>query len=149
MMKLTGKTAAPPSTRRCNMCHKTRPLSDFYRDRSKAYGREYRCKKCSKAKSIKWQRESGYNTKREYCAKQKRQRQAKRAVRAAVLRGNLLPIKERKCKDCGEEASEYHHWSYNKKYWLCVIPLCIPCHKERHKGWLIYAPKAKMLGDMT
>lgn len=33
------------------------------------------------------------------------------------------------CTNCGNQASQYHHWrGYEKRFWLDVIPVCHPCH---------------------
>lgn len=126
----------------CYICKKQKPISQFYRDRSTPDGRQYRCKECDKAKSIKWQRESGYNSEREKSKRQESQRKAKTAVKIAVKQGKLPNVKSISCVDCGEQAQEYHHWSYKEEHWLDVIPLCITCHKARHCGWERYAAVA-------
>lgn len=61
------------------------------------------------------------------------QAQAVSAVNVAVKKGILPHISERKCEDCGEQANEYHHESYDEDKWLDVTPLCFTCHKIRHR----------------
>lgn len=39
--------------RRCNNCQVTKPLDDFYNDKNKPLGKEYRCKVCAKIKRDK------------------------------------------------------------------------------------------------
>lgn len=59
-------------------------------------------------------------------------RQAHSAVWNAIKNGKLIPAKELECANCGNDAHEYHHWSYKKEHWLDVIPLCCSCHKLEH-----------------
>lgn len=39
-------TSVPPAERRCTSCNLTKPLTDFYRNKTKPAGREARCKTC-------------------------------------------------------------------------------------------------------
>lgn len=55
-------------------------------------------------------------------------------VSCAVKTGRLPSIHTRVCIVCGEKAKEYHHWSYEEKYWLDVIPVCSICHKKIHRS---------------
>jgi len=58
--------------------------------------------------------------------------EARRTVNHAVEAGEVPQITERTCNDCGEQAANYHHESYEPDRWLDVIPLCRKCHEERH-----------------
>lgn len=62
--------------------------------------------------------------------------QAKRAVRSAIRRGDIIAPSECLCASCGEQAREYHHPSYERKDWLSVVPLCKSCHRKLHAGTL-------------
>lgn len=60
---------------------------------------------------------------------------ARRYIRYAVEREKIQPAKELLCKDCGNQAQEYHHHKgYEKEYWLDVIPLCVKCHRRVANG---------------
>lgn len=58
---------------------------------------------------------------------------AKSVVNNAVQKGELRPISTQKCRDCGSQAQNYHHWSYEPEHWLDVTPLCRQCHVDVHK----------------
>lgn len=58
---------------------------------------------------------------------------AQQAVWAAIQRGELEPVENHKCTDCGGDAEHYHHESYEEKDWLDVVPLCVDCHRQRHE----------------
>jgi hypothetical protein len=59
---------------------------------------------------------------------------AHNAVLRAIKRGGLPRPTTLFCADCGLQAQEYHHWSYEPKHFLDVIPLCKDCHNSRHHG---------------
>lgn len=62
------------------------------------------------------------------------QNKAGNKVKIAV-RGGILPsVKTMKCRECPNQAKEYHHYlGYDEVHWLDVIPLCIPCHIATHQ----------------
>lgn len=53
--------------------------------------------------------------------------EARRAVRYALLRGEITRLP---CEVCGETKSEAHHPDYSKP--LLVVWLCRPHHREQH-----------------
>ena len=55
---------------------------------------------------------------------------AKDAVSYAVRVGHIPHISTRKCAECGEQATEYHHPDYDMKYH--VVPLCRDCHAKTY-----------------
>ena len=55
---------------------------------------------------------------------------AHKAVEKAVRRGDLPRVSTCDCRDCGIQATEYHHEDYSKP--LDVEPLCKKCHTKRH-----------------
>lgn len=59
---------------------------------------------------------------------------ANSAVAAARRNGKLA--KPLHCEHCEKELPlQGHHHSYEEKYWLDVIWLCVPCHGEEHKKY--------------
>ncbi len=60
------------------------------------------------------------------------QRKARLYVFRQVRNGNLPHVSTCVCADCGAQAAEYHHESYERDRWLDVVPLCMRCHKARH-----------------
>lgn len=55
-------------------------------------------------------------------------------VSQAIKKGELKKLSDCKCVECGNGATEYHHYiGYQKKNWLDVVPVCKPCHKELHQ----------------
>jgi len=51
---------------------------------------------------------------------------AREAIRSAVLSGHMLHVSTHKCRECNEQAQEYHHPDYSAP--LDVVPLCRECH---------------------
>lgn len=41
--------------KKCNVCGVNKPQNEFYKDKSKPDGLEYKCKECSKSNARKWQ----------------------------------------------------------------------------------------------
>lgn len=60
------------------------------------------------------------------------QQRAVAAVRAAVLRGDLAPVRTLECVDCGKPAANYDHRDYTKP--LDVEPVCSRCNTLRGRG---------------
>lgn len=60
------------------------------------------------------------------------QRKARMYVFRQIRKGNLPHVSTRACADCGAQATQYHHESYERDRWLDVVPLCTACHKARH-----------------
>lgn len=59
-------------------------------------------------------------------------RRARERVKEAVRAGRLLPIKTRRCVDCGNQAAAYDHaFGYDRP--LDVEPVCHKCHGARSK----------------
>lgn len=53
-------------------------------------------------------------------------------VSKAVARGDLPPVRDLLCVDCGSQAAEYDHRDYNKP--LQVDPVCCACNNQRGAG---------------
>lgn len=141
--------------KKCTHCGQVLPLDDFYEDKRWVDGRREVCKSChietttvyrqtrgrtkiQEARRIRNQRPDNKRKRAEYMRKQRvsatwaDQEAARRAVRAAVASGAMPPVRNVQCADCGRQAQEYHHASYERDRWLDVTPLCIDCHKQRH-----------------
>ena len=58
--------------------------------------------------------------------------QAMNKVNNAVAKGDLPRIGTQVCTECGEQASDYHHFSYDEDHWLDVVPYCHDCHMQLH-----------------
>lgn len=61
---------------------------------------------------------------------------ARKAAENAVNTRKIPAVSDCKCEDCYDKAVNYHHESYAKKDWLKVIPLCRPCHLNRHRQFM-------------
>ena len=59
---------------------------------------------------------------------------ARDVVGQAIIYHNFPKACKHQCKNCENQASEYHHWSYDPEHWLDVIPLCKQCHADVHNG---------------
>ena len=58
---------------------------------------------------------------------------AKNRLWEAIKREELLPAPSHECVDCGKQAEQYHHHKgYGLEHALDVVPMCRPCHRERH-----------------
>ena len=53
---------------------------------------------------------------------------AQNATNDAVEAGKLPHVKTQLCVRCGDRATEYHHWSYERENWLKVEAMCPTCH---------------------
>ena len=60
-------------------------------------------------------------------------RSARRRIQTLVDNGTLAPVRERKCADCGAQASEYDHVDGYKdqKAFEKIEPVCASCHHKR------------------
>lgn len=143
--------AAPTDKRSCSRCGQTKPLSEFYRDRRKPDGREYRCKKCSNRRARKWQRanpgkvaaadkkwfeqnrERKGRTHKRYRERNREKVRARHELTNAVRDGKL--VKPTSCSRCGRavprQRLEAHHEDYSKP--LEVEWLCSTCHGAEHR----------------
>ena len=139
--------------RECIKCKQIKPLSEFYKDKSRKYGRRYDCKKCSYVsrknyyatkigcrniikscqKYYKTNRGKANNKKqsRLYHIRYPERRKATCAVNNKIIKGDLAKPTKLKCHYCPNQAKEYHHWhGHAKKHWFDIVPICIPCHNK-------------------
>lgn len=70
----------------------------------------------------------------EYNKRNPEKAKAHTAITVAVNRGQLSPASAKTCQHCGQQAEQYHHWSYLPEHWLDVIPLCRQCHTDVHRN---------------
>jgi len=57
-------------------------------------------------------------------------------------RAVVLIMSERRCYDCGGQATDVHHLTYARlgnEELDDLVPLCHECHAERHGGWIAIA----------
>ena len=131
----------------CTRCKEDKELTEFHKRGDTPSGYASHCKPCrnghnrtySKTGDVrrrarvshkKWYHsEHGQEYVKE-CAKTDNYK-ARTAVSNAVRLGNLT---KSPCAKCGEVKVEAHHWSYEKKHWLDVMWLCVPCHAKEHLG---------------
>lgn len=128
----------------CSKCKETKPMSEFYKDRSKKDGLRSWCKSCfkryrksekSKAcdKAYK-QSENGKATMKQFNARHPNYRKAMQAVNNAVAAGRLPRPDTLLCSYCPKPAQQYHHHKgYELEHWLDVVPVCLECHRTIHK----------------
>lgn len=56
---------------------------------------------------------------------------AREAVRRAVAKGALPPVRSQSCVHCRGAAQQYHHHrGYARAQWLEVLPICRLCHRR-------------------
>lgn len=112
---------------------------EYYKeyDRNRPNHDERVKKRCEKVKQMYSQDEVYKNkileSKTHWIERNKHKRQAQVACGNAVRDGRLP--KPSSCKHCGVSGVkiQYHHHSYEKEFWLDVIPLCTKCHGLEHR----------------
>ena len=141
-------------TKKCTKCNKEKPYSGFRKDRIRADGHTYWCKLCLRSyenernqrpdirekrlayyrkwfnKPVNREHRRIYNQQLNRSLKAKTAEKIRGQVRKEIANGNIKPIKECTCVDCGKQAHNYHHDDYGKP--LDVEPLCGSCHRLRH-----------------
>ena len=130
----------------CSVCKQTKPLTEFYKDKSRTLGRTYRCAKCDdlrhneylasakgKAKRKQYLQSDGAQQLRR--ARQRRdywvnrhKYTAKKMVAVMIETGDIT---RQPCEKCGEEKAVAHHSDYAKP--LEIVWLCHACHMAEHK----------------
>ena len=120
-------------SRICEHCHQEKPLEDFYRNRTRPLGRDYRCKECfkeyerlphRKGRHTKWRNSSqGKEKTRQYNQEHYLEEKPKNQTRATTRRLiKLGVIKKMPCRVCGDGKSQAHHPDYTQPLevvWLC------------------------------
>lgn len=140
------------STKRCPRCKTIKPISGFYKHRSRKDGFSVWCKVChntdqkryrqtKKGKAVnlraikKYQKtEKGKAVKRasikRFFARNPNQLKAVNAVKKEIRIGKIPKPSFYKCK-CGKQAEQYHHHKgYAPEHWLDVVPVCKKCHRK-------------------
>ena len=119
-------------TKTCFKCGETKPISEFYEHPSMADGHLNKCKECTKRDVADNKVENPaaiLATRLRVCAKRPTERNAQKAVEAAIKAGALK--NPQVCYGCGckppEHRIEAHHHDYTKP--LDVVWLCTPCHR--------------------
>jgi hypothetical protein len=139
-------------TRTCTECEKTKPVSEFYKEKTNASGYRSRCRECMKSDS-KARYASGEST--------AKLRNARTLAERAELKRKLVESAGGRCNRCGYNRSfsalEFHHISSDKEYEMAIlitrargkngehlrlaiaeaakcVLLCSNCHRELHDG---------------
>lgn len=144
----TGKIEC--QSKRCSICKRNLPLSQFANWKNSADGRAYRCRRCArmyyKANREAYRRRSNLHYRAhaekyiELNAAYARAHPDRSRARARAGRARRSgALKPGPCEDCGALSTKTvaHHSDYNKP--LDVTWLCTRCHWQRHYG----APVAK------
>lgn len=137
-------------SKQCSKCKQIKPLSEFYKDKSKRDGFYSSCTLCHSAQSRKYQKSAKgkASQKKRYLKWQRSQKgkiystnytkfnsnkcRVRRMVNDAVKRHRMLPANHWDCVCCGRKAQEYHHKNYSFVNAFDVSPICIPCHRLLH-----------------
>ncbi len=109
--------------------------TESYRLSMRAAQKRYSQTEKGKAKVARFRKTNKFKAiVKRYYIRHPEQNKAKDAVNHAVVANKMQPIKTLRCS-CGKQAQQYHHYlGYDKKHWLDVIPVCIPCHNILHKA---------------
>jgi len=100
----------------------------------RAYTNTPKGKQVNHNRCKKWRTTYGSQYYKSKYKKNPNQFKAYYAVKIAIKKGILTPLKNLKCQNCNEQAKQYHHQSYEPNQRLIVIPLCVLCHKVIHIG---------------
>jgi hypothetical protein len=135
----------------CYICKKEKPMTDFYKNRSKKDGHCNGCKTCHRhrRRSEKWkaigrryrQTEKGKSVNREITKRYKEKNPHKVIAHSAIYNAIIAgKLKREPCEICGSTLSiQGHHEDYANPY--DVIWLCIQHHKDLHQNKLSLNPK--------
>ena len=99
--------------------------------RKKATRRYKKTKKGKLAEKRYRQSEKSKQNQKRYYVNHPEKVKALHAVNNAIRDGKMIRPDTFKCS-CGKQAKHYHHPSYAPEHRLCVIPLCVKCHKFIH-----------------
>ncbi len=145
------RPAVPAGFKFCGYCDQVRPVDAFPPKRSMRDGLDHACRECrnARARAYKARHRDELNRANRmyraanpeklatyaarYAATNSDRIRAIGAVRNAIQSRKLKPVMECQCVDCGGRARHYHHESYEPENRLDVVPLCVPCHKRRHR----------------
>ena len=134
--------------KKCSKCHKTKPLSEYYKNKSRLDGRGTFCKMChgeyyksEKGKEVNRRCDQSEKRKiahsirtRLYQIKYPNRLKARHAVGYEIRVGRLSRPNTKQCHCCPKQAQHYHHYKgYTKANWLDIKPICRQCHKRIHK----------------
>lgn len=147
------RTGIAPKEKECKACGEVKPISEYCRNSLGKDGYFAACKQCVYRRNVEWRKSpdgrawvkkyrenhprhgphSGQEYMREYRKKYRERNQDKvaagKAVGRAIKRGKIPHPATVSCKECGEQAREYHHHlGYEREHWLDVIALCRKCH---------------------
>ena len=119
-------------TKQCTYCKKTKPISEFAKDRRTSDGMQYKCRECSRLlsainyKKKKEQRKAACYQRREKHPKQ----HAAQIITSSAIKCMEL-VNPNKCEACGVECKpQAHHCDYSRP--LDVMWLCRFCHSDWH-----------------
>lgn len=113
----------------CNVCKQRKPLSDFYKDKSKRGGYAYTCKTCSRNRQLNWQK----NNRDRLNARNARHRWKAQGIELSIEEIEKQIKKQNyACAICKDEISldkfGYHYDHCHNTLTLREI-LCPPCNK--------------------
>ena len=140
--------------KKCSVCKKEKPISEFHRNSSSKDGIRSNCKDCYKEWRIKnisnerernrvyYQSEKGKKRLSKYKSENCHKLRAKYIIKNDIKKGKIKRASSLKCYHCGKQAEDYHHPNYD--FPRLVIPLCSRCHMEVH-----YQPPTPPLNSPT
>lgn len=130
--------------KKCSVCKKTKPITDFYKHSGHPDGYRYECKDCSSVES-----RSSYKNRSKEKILAKRERNKEQAAEYTKKIRKMFPEKSRSynvlayaiktgkiirpdcCSTCGIDCKPVgHHDDYSKP--LEVVWLCSNCHNQLH-----------------
>ncbi len=121
--------------KKCSRCKEVRPITDFWKNKTKNDGYNYVCRICYRDtdrkryyKDVKQSRKAKNEMSRKMAEKYPDRFRARRLLRYAVKIGS---IEKFPCEVCEKEKSEGHHDDYGKP--LEVKWLCSMCHSDLHR----------------
>ena len=130
----TGENLMTDS-RQCSYCKVVRPITEFYKDRTKSLGVGYRCKDCSRER-IRTYMADDYSKRpnaKEIHRRVQATFRARHPERNAIYQQSKTVPLDSECSRCGVSDVRLvgHHPDYTKP--KEVITLCGLCHAQVHK----------------
>lgn len=119
--------------RTCTACKEAKPLSEFFRDRSKKHGYQARCKPCKTEAFNRYRKERGYD-KRRYWANRDSERERHLVRKYGVTFADykrMLDEQEGRCAICARPEPEHRMFDVDHDHATGVVRglLCTSCNR--------------------
>lgn len=123
--------------KRCIGCGKSKPLSDYYRNKNYKDGRIKHCKPCQSVRAkeyyAKMKDDKHYRDVRNKAHQRYKKRNPAKYLARLQAYVHRKELRGSECEGCGSDKRlEMHHPDYDKP--TLVVTLCRICHVGKHNG---------------